>query len=117
MTRLGMRRVLQRAEVIELTLAGLASFEADCQVSRVPLRSQLHRLASAVGIVGCMRLSAQARALERALIERAATEDLPSLSASRTRTADADAREYPAHAENSLTKVFPHVAIQETARC
>jgi CheY-like chemotaxis protein len=112
---------LQQAEVIELTLAGLASFEADHRASKGSLRSQLHRLASAVGIVGCMRLSSQARALERMLIERAATEGLPSSSSS------LDAGQLEAliktlvdtrlTLKSLLTKVSPHVAVQETARC
>jgi CheY-like chemotaxis protein len=112
---------LQRAEVIELTLAGLASFEADHQASRVPLRSQLHRLASAVGIVGCMRLSSQARALERVLIERAAAEGLPS-SASSLDVGQLEALiktlvDTRLTLKSLLTKVSPHVAVQETARC
>jgi CheY-like chemotaxis protein len=108
---------LQRAEVIELTLAGLASFEADHQASRVPLRSQLHRLASAVGIVGCMRLSSQARALERALIERAATEVSPSLSAAQLEPLMNTLADTRLTLKSLLTKVSPNVAVQETARC
>jgi CheY-like chemotaxis protein len=108
---------LQRAEVIELTLAGLATFEADHQNSRVSLRSQLHRLASAVGIVGCMRLSSQARALERALIERAATEVLPSLSAAQLEPLMNTLADTRLTLKSLLTKVSPNVAVQETARC
>jgi CheY-like chemotaxis protein len=108
---------LQRAEVIELTLAGLANFEADHQATRVSLRSQLHRLASAVGIVGCMRLSAQARALERALIERAATEVSPSLSIGQLELLMHTLADTRLTLESLLTKVSPHVAVQETARC
>jgi CheY-like chemotaxis protein len=107
----------QRAEVIELTLAGLASFEADHPNSRVSLRSQLHRLASAVGIVGCMRLSSQARALERALIERAATEVLPSLSAAQLEPLMNTLADTRLTLKSLLTKVSPNVAVQETARC
>ena len=119
--------VLQRAEVIELTLAGLASFEADHQASKGSLRSQLHRLASAVGIVGCMRLSSQARALERMLIERAATEGLPASSSPSSSSSSLDAGQLEAliktlvdtrlTLKSLLTKVSPHVAVQETARC
>jgi len=108
---------LQRAEVIELTLAGLANFEADHQATRVSLRSQLHRLASAVGIVGCMRLSAQARALERALIERAATEVSPSLSIGQLELLMHTLADTRLTLKSLLTKVSPHVAVQETARC
>jgi CheY-like chemotaxis protein len=117
--------VLQRAEVIELTLAGLASFEADHQASKGSLRSQLHRLASAVGIVGCMRLSSQARALERMLIERAAAEGLPASPSSSSSSLDAGQLEALIKTlvdtrltlKSLLTKVSPHVAVQETARC
>ncbi len=108
---------LQRTEVIELTLAGLASFEADHQASKASLRSQLHRLASAVGIVGCMRLSAQARALERELIERAATEVSPSLSAGQLEPLMHTLVDTRLTLKSLLTKVSTYVAVQETARC
>jgi len=108
---------LQRTEVIELTLAGLASFEADHQASKGSLRSQLHRLASAVGIVGCMRLSAQARALERELIERAATEASPSLSAGQLEPLMHTLVDTRLTLKSLLTKVSNYVAVQETARC
>jgi signal transduction histidine kinase/CheY-like chemotaxis protein len=108
---------LQRTEVIELTLAGLASFEADHQASKGSLRSQLHRLASAVGIVGCMRLSAQARALERELIERAATEVSPSLSAGQLEPLMHTLADTRLTLKSLLTKVATYVAVQETARC
>ena len=108
---------VQRAEVIELTLAGLASFETDHLVSRVPQRAQLHRLASAVGIVGCMRLSSEARALERALIELAATEVSPSLSAAQLEPLMHTLAATRLTLKSLLTKVSPHVAVQETARC
>ena len=102
---------LQRTEVIELTLAGLASFEADHHASRVPLRSQLHRLASAVGIVGCMRLSAQARALECVLIERVATEGLPSLSTGQLEPLMRTLADTRLTLKSLLTKVSSHVAV------
>jgi CheY-like chemotaxis protein len=108
---------LQRTEVIELTLAGLASFEADHQASKGSLRSQLHRLASAVGIVGCMRLSAQARALERELIERAATEVSPSLSVGQLEPLMHTLADTRLTLKSLLTKVATYVAVQETARC
>jgi hypothetical protein len=62
-------------------------------------------------------LSAQARALERELIERAATEVSPSLSAGQLEPLMNTLADTRRMLKSLLTKVSNDVAVQETAGC